>query len=150
MKMIRCQSITVAHKYLEGLGVERDFFEVPDQPNAAPQLQPVLVLTSMERSSARAVVVLYIMSHEIGLWVRPDLRSRGLGTQMMKTALADKTFGADYRPIYARTSTRLMSFGPAMRRILERHGFRRVATGSWLDLWVLSREKRPHIFCQNC
>jgi len=43
------------------------------------------------------------MTHEIGLWVRSDLRSRGLGTQMMKAALADDDIGAGRGPIYART-----------------------------------------------
>lgn len=141
MKMTCYRSITVARQDLERLGVERGFFDPTDQPSADQQLQqsPVLVLTSLEGNSARAIVVLYSLSHEIGLWVRPDLRSHGLGTQMMKATLADKDIGAGRGPIYARTSIRPTSPGPAMRKILERNSFRRVTSGSCLDLWIFYR-----------
>jgi hypothetical protein len=141
MKITCYQNIAVAQRHLERQGIEREFFEAPDEPSPVRLLRqsPVQVLTSLEGNSARAAIVLHSPSREIGLWVRPDLRRHGFGTEIIMAAVAENNVVAGCGPLYARTSIFSSSSGHAMRKILKRNGFRIITAGRYLDLWVLHR-----------
>ena len=136
MIKIECfQNITDTHEYLKLIGVEKFFFDATAKLTNGQHKQQAQVLTYIRNSSPCSIFVLYTLSKEIGLWVKPDLRNRYLGTHMMKFSLVNKKLIIGRYPIYARTNICSTSSGTAMRKILERSKFQKISTGTYLDLW---------------
>ena len=59
-------------------GVEQEFFISPYKSQVT-DFSPIILYVYSDFIKLSALVVVHLLSHEIGLWVRPDLRNQGQG-----------------------------------------------------------------------
>jgi len=127
INLLRFECIEVAKKYALARGVDRSFFN--DQNDIAQSYSPA-VFGFKNSSDLTSLVVYYPLSYEIGLWVKKEHRGKREGLSIF-AAVIDKLANIEkiYR-LYARVDKISNPNTNAMRTILARTGFKKLALSS--------------------
>lgn len=126
-KVYEFASAMEAKAFALGLGVENDFLFNNKYPE---QNQPATIYVSDWGSGLQALVILFAVTCEMGLWVDPRIRGSGIGGLAFNAVI--KSLENHGRKLLAFVDPS-NEYSVAMRRILANNGF--------APMWLSDSEK---------
>jgi GNAT superfamily N-acetyltransferase len=128
-------SVEDAKLFAINLGVEKDFLYTKLYPEIE---SPVIIYLFEISNTISAIVIIYIHTNELGLWVHPNLRGQGIGKTVFHEVLLnlENVKGR----LFAFTNPLNLHKSEAMIKILLYNEFHPIISGNSLQptLWVRS------------